>query len=125
MPLERSPRPPPEPGGARAKRRLRHMAVKVGINGFGRIGRLVLRNSLGDPALEFVGINDITDAKTLAYLFKHDSVHGTVKETVAAEDSSLVVAGKRIRVTAERDPAKIPWKEMGVDVVLECSGLFT
>jgi glyceraldehyde 3-phosphate dehydrogenase len=101
------------------------MAVKVGINGFGRIGRLVLRNSLGDPAIEFVGINDITDAKTLAYLFKHDSVHGTVKEAVSAEENALVVAGRKIRVTAEKDPAKIPWKELGADLVLECSGHFT
>ncbi len=101
------------------------MAVKIGINGFGRIGRLVLRHYWNDPAFEFVAINDITDAKTLAFLFKHDSVHGTVKEAVTAEEGAFVVGGKRIRVTAERDPARIPWKEMGVEVVLECSGLFT
>ncbi len=101
------------------------MAVRVGINGFGRIGRLVMRNSLGDSAVEFVGINDVTDARTLAYLFKHDSVHGTSPATVGADEGALVVNGKRIRVTAQKDPAAIPWKEMGADVVLECSGKFT
>jgi glyceraldehyde 3-phosphate dehydrogenase len=101
------------------------MAVKIGINGFGRIGRLMLRNSLGDPALEFVGINDITDAKTLAYLLKHDSVHGTVAADISASGSDLVVNGKTIRITAEKDPARLPWKELGVDVVVESTGHFT
>jgi glyceraldehyde 3-phosphate dehydrogenase len=101
------------------------MAVKIGINGFGRIGRLVLRNSLGDPAVQFVGINDVTDARTLAYLFKHDSVHGTCSAAVGAEEGALVVDGRKIRVTAQKDPAAIPWREMGAEVVLECSGKFT
>ncbi len=101
------------------------MAVKVGINGFGRIGRNVLRASLNQPELEFVAINDITDAKTLAHLLQYDSIHGRLNGSVKAEGDAFVVNGKRIQILQERDPNKLPWKSLGVDVVLECSGIFT
>jgi glyceraldehyde 3-phosphate dehydrogenase len=102
------------------------MAIKVGINGFGRIGRNVLRAALKHgSSLEFVAVNDLTDPKTLAHLLKYDSVHGTLHCPVAPDDKALTVDGKQIRVFSERDPAKLPWKDLGVDVVLECTGLFT
>ena len=101
------------------------MAIRVGINGFGRIGRNVLRACLDERALEFVAVNDITDAKTLAHLLKYDSVHGTLARDVRADKDGLTVDQRPIRVLAERDPAKLPWKQLGVDLVLECSGLFT
>lgn len=101
------------------------MAIKIGINGFGRIGRLVYRAAMKSPQLDIVGINDICDAPTLAHLLKYDSIHGRFAGEVAAQGNDLVVNGKRVRVTAERDPAKLPWKELGVDVVLESTGLFT
>ena len=101
------------------------MAIRVGINGFGRIGRNVLRASLDERGLEFVALNDITDPKTLAHLLKYDSVHGTLRRDVRAEKDGIAVDGKKIRVLAERDPGKLPWKDLGVDLVLECSGLFT
>jgi glyceraldehyde 3-phosphate dehydrogenase len=102
------------------------MTIKVGINGFGRIGRNVVRAALKHgSALEFVAVNDLTDSKTLAHLLKYDSVHGTLANDVAPADKALLVDGKSIRVFSERDPAKLPWKELGVDVVLECTGLFT
>jgi glyceraldehyde 3-phosphate dehydrogenase len=102
------------------------MGVRVGINGFGRIGRNVVRACLASKSdLEFVAVNDITDAKTLAYLLKYDSVHGTLVEDVVDEGGAIRVGGKSIKVLAERDPAKLPWKSLGVDVVLECSGRFT
>jgi glyceraldehyde 3-phosphate dehydrogenase len=101
------------------------MAVKVGINGFGRIGRNVLRACLNDTDIEFVAINDITDAKTLTHLLKYDSVFGALDADVHATDNALVVNGREIRIIAERDPAKLPWKELGVEIVLECTGLFT
>ncbi len=102
------------------------MTIKVAINGFGRIGRLVARAMLeqGDTGLELVAINDLADAKANAWLFSRDSVHGRYPGTVAADGSDLVIDGKRIRVTAERDPAKLPHKELGVDLVLECTGFF-
>ncbi len=96
----------------------------IGINGFGRIGRNVLRAARGNKNFEVRLINDITDAKTMAHLLKYDSNYGTYPGEVAAEDSTLIVDDRRIRVTAERDPAKLPWKELGVDVVLECTGKF-
>jgi glyceraldehyde 3-phosphate dehydrogenase len=99
--------------------------IRVGINGFGRIGRNVLRACLGENDLEFVAVNDITDAKTLAHLLKYDSVHGILKTEVRAEKDGLGVGNAHIRVLAERDPAKLPWKQLGVELVLECSGLFT
>lgn len=101
------------------------MAIKVGINGFGRIGRNVLRASLGDPDLHFVAINDLTDAKTLAYLLKYDSVHGTLKGSVEAKDDQIIVDGKAIKVLAVKDPKELPWKNLHVDVVIESTGRFT
>ncbi|HJW67776.1 MAG TPA: type I glyceraldehyde-3-phosphate dehydrogenase [Candidatus Binatia bacterium] len=101
------------------------MAIRVGINGFGRIGRNVLRACLEEEGLEFVAVNDITDAKTLAHLLKHDSVHGQLAHDVRPADNALVVGTRTIKVLAERDPGKLPWKDLGVDLVLECSGLFT
>ncbi len=103
------------------------MTVKVAINGFGRIGRLVARAVLeqSNGALELVAINDLGDAKSNAWLFKRDSVHGKYPGDVSAEGKELVVDGKRIRVTAERDPANLPHAELGVDIVLECTGFFT
>ncbi|MGD0231595.1 MAG: type I glyceraldehyde-3-phosphate dehydrogenase [Syntrophorhabdales bacterium] len=101
------------------------MAIRVGINGFGRIGRQVYRIGSKNPELEFVAINDITDAKTLAHLLKYDSVHGTMGADVGEKDGSIVVDGKAIKVLSERDPEKLPWKELKVDVVLESTGKFT
>ena len=101
------------------------MAVRVGINGFGRIGRQVFRIGHGNPNLEFVAINDLTDAKTLAHLLKYDSVHGTMQADVGAQDGSIVVDGKVLQVLSERDPEKLPWKDLKVDVVLEATGKFT
>ena len=101
------------------------MATRIGINGFGRIGRNVLRASLGDGSLDFVAINDLTDAKTLAYLLKYDSVHGTLQVPVEAKDDDLVVDGKPIKVLAIKDPKELPWKALGVDVVIESTGRFT
>jgi len=100
--------------------------MKVGINGFGRIGRVVLRTALKYGSdVDFVAVNDLTDAKTLAHLLKYDSVHGNLEEEVVAKDNALVVNGKEIRVFAEPDPAKIAWDELGCDIVLESSGRFT
>ena len=101
--------------------------TKVAINGFGRIGRLVARAILSrnDHGLELVAINDLADAKSNAMLFKRDSVHGTWPGEVKAEGDVMIVDGKRIKVTAERDPAKLPHKEMGIDLALECTGFFT
>jgi glyceraldehyde 3-phosphate dehydrogenase len=103
------------------------MAVRVGINGFGRIGRNVLRAAVmaKQTALEFVGVNDITDTKTLAHLLKYDSVHGRFPGTVEAKGDNIVVNGREIRVTAIKEPEKLPWKEQGVELVLESTGRFT
>ena len=101
------------------------MAVRVGINGFGRIGRLVFRIAHENPNVEFVAINDLTDAKTLAHLLKYDSVHRTMREEIGVKDGAIVVDGKAIKVLAERDPEKLPWKDLNVDVVLESTGRFT
>jgi glyceraldehyde 3-phosphate dehydrogenase len=101
------------------------MATKVGINGFGRIGRLVLRATMQSGAdLEVVAVNDITDAKTLAHLLKYDSVHGRYPGTVEMKDDGFVVDGKRVKVLSEKDPANLPWKKLGVDIVLESTGIF-
>jgi len=101
------------------------MAVKVGINGFGRIGRNVMRAAFDRSAdIEFVAVNDITDAATLAHLFKHDSVMGRYPGTVSADGDRITVDGKPIRVLAERDPQRLPWGELGVEVVVESTGLF-
>ena len=102
------------------------MTVRVGINGFGRIGRLVVRAALKQAAdVDFVAINDLTDAATLGYLFKYDSIHGVFPGTVAVEDDALVIDGKHLRVLSETDPSKLPWKELEVDVVIESTGRFT
>lgn len=101
------------------------MPVRVGINGFGRIGRQVFRIGHGNDDIEFVAINDLTDAKTLAHLLKYDSVHGTMRADVSAGDGSIIVDGKAVRVLSERDPEKLPWKDLDVDVVLEATGKFT
>jgi len=101
------------------------MSVRVGINGFGRIGRNIYRTSLGDPEVEFVGVNDITDPQTLAHLLKYDSILGNLKNSVGHTKDSLQVDGKNLRVFAERDPAKIDWDSVGAQVVVESTGLFT
>ncbi|MCX5802731.1 MAG: type I glyceraldehyde-3-phosphate dehydrogenase [Proteobacteria bacterium] len=101
------------------------MSVKVAINGFGRIGRLVFRAGYKNKDVEFVAVNDITDAHTLAYLLKYDSVHGTMDGDVKAKDDAIVVNGKEIKSYAIREPENLPWKELGVDVVLESTGRFT
>ena len=101
------------------------MSVKVAINGFGRIGRLVLRAGLKSKDVEFVAVNDITDPKTLAHLLKYDSIHGTMEEDVKAKDNAIVVNGKEIKAYAMREPESLPWKDLGVDVVLESTGKFT
>jgi glyceraldehyde 3-phosphate dehydrogenase len=101
------------------------MATRVGINGFGRIGRNFFRAACADPALEIVAVNDITDAKTLAHLLKHDSVHGGFKGTVEAKDNALAVNGKAVKVFASKDPAALPWKDLGVQIVVESTGRFT
>jgi glyceraldehyde 3-phosphate dehydrogenase len=100
------------------------MTIRVGINGFGRIGRNVLRACLDAKDIEWVAVNDITNAQTLAHLLKYDSVHGRL-DGVRVEGDGLAVGDRRLKVLAERDPAKLPWKELKVDIVLECSGLFT
>src|SRR5258708_39617880 len=104
------------------------MSVKVGINGLGRIGRNILRAHYEDGkkhGLQFVAINDLGDAKTNAHLLKYDTAHGRFRGTVEVSGNSMQVNGQNIQVVAERDPAKLPWKALGVDVVLECTGLFT
>jgi glyceraldehyde 3-phosphate dehydrogenase len=102
------------------------MAINIGINGFGRIGRIVFRAMWARKGeFNIVGINDLTDAKMLAYLLKYDSVYGRFDGNVSSEGNSLVVDGKKIPVTAEKDPAKLPWGALAVDVVLECTGAFT
>jgi len=101
------------------------MATRVGINGFGRIGRNFFRAAFGDAALDIVAVNDITNAETLAHLLKYDSVHGPFGGAVEAANQSLVVDGKHIRVLASREPAALPWKELGVEVVVESTGRFT
>ena len=102
------------------------MTLKVGINGFGRIGRQVIRAAKeSGAAIDFVAINDLTDTKTLAHLYKYDSVHGTARHTVTHDESTLTIAGDKIRVFKEKDPAALPWKSLGVDIVLEATGKFT
>ncbi|HRV55861.1 MAG TPA: type I glyceraldehyde-3-phosphate dehydrogenase, partial [Mangrovimonas sp.] len=101
------------------------MSVKIGINGFGRIGRIVFRATLDRPDVDVVAINDLLDVDHLAYLLKYDSVHGQFKGTVEVKDGHLVVNGKTVRVTAERDPKNLKWDEVGATVVAECTGIFT
>ena len=99
--------------------------IKVGINGFGRIGRAVFRAALNNPELEIVAVNDLTDAKMLAHLLKYDSVHGKIAATVEATEEGMLVGGKLVKVVAERDPANLPWQELGVELVIESTGRFT
>jgi glyceraldehyde 3-phosphate dehydrogenase len=101
------------------------MATKIGINGFGRIGRNVFRAALNNPNVEVVAVNDLTDAKMLAHLLKYDSVHGRLDAEVKHEDNVLIVGDQKIHVLAERDPAQLPWGEYDVDVVVESTGRFT
>ncbi len=100
------------------------MAVKVGINGFGRIGRNFFRASINQQDFEIVAINDLTDARTLAHLLKYDSVHGIFNADISAKDDAIVVNGKEIKITSITDPAKLPWKDLGVDFVIESTGRF-
>jgi glyceraldehyde 3-phosphate dehydrogenase len=100
------------------------MKKRVAINGFGRIGRMTFQALLKNETIEVVAINDLTDAKTLAHLLKYDSVHGRFDGTVVAEENGIVVNGKRYDIYAEKDPAILPWKELGVDIVVECTGRF-
>lgn len=100
------------------------MSVKVAINGFGRIGRMVLRAGLGNEDMEFVAINDLTDASTLAHLLKYDSSHGKLEAHISNSDNVLMVGGTEIRIYREKDPSKIPWADVGAEFVLECTGLF-
>ena len=100
------------------------MSIRVGVNGFGRIGRVFFRTALEASDIEVVGVNDLADAKTLAHLLKHDSVHGNLKAEVTSKGEAIFVNGREIRVCALKDPATLPWKELGVDVVVESTGLF-
>ncbi len=103
------------------------MSTKIAINGFGRIGRCVVRalQERGVKDLQVVAVNDLTDAKTLAHLYNYDSVHGRAEHRATPHEAALEISGKRIDILAEKDPAKLPWKYLGVDIVLECTGLFT
>lgn len=100
------------------------MSIKVGINGFGRIGRNFFRASFNDPEIEILAVNDITDAKTLAHLLKYDSVMGTLEANIQATEDEIIVTGQKIKVLSFRDPAQLPWKDLGVQVVIESTGLF-
>jgi glyceraldehyde 3-phosphate dehydrogenase len=102
-----------------------HMAVKVGINGFGRIGRNVLRAAIGNPQIEFVAVNDLTSPATLAHLLKYDSILGNLPNEIKAGEDFISVDGKKIKVYAEKDPAKLPWAEVGAQLVVESTGRFT
>ncbi len=99
--------------------------MKIAINGFGRIGRLVFRAALNDPDLEFVAVNDITDARTLAHLLRHDSVHGNLPQEVKADNDTIHCGDDSFKVLSQTDPKKLPWKDMGIDVVIEATGRFT
>lgn len=99
--------------------------IRVAINGFGRIGRLVFRAGLNREDIEFVGINDLLSPEYMAYMLKYDTMHGTLKETVSSTENSILVGDREVRVFAERDPAQLPWGELGVDYVVESTGLFT
>jgi len=101
------------------------MAVRVGINGFGRIGRNIMRAALGDKNIDFVAVNDLTSAKTLAHLLKYDSVLGNLQATVEATGDGIAVDGEAFKVLSMRDPAQLPWRDLGVDIVFESTGLFT
>jgi glyceraldehyde 3-phosphate dehydrogenase len=101
------------------------MSIRVGVNGFGRIGRVFFRTALGAQDIEIVGVNDLADARTLAHLLKHDSVHGALPAEVIAKGDAIFVDGREVRVCAIKDPAQLPWKDLGVDIVVESTGLFS
>ena len=101
------------------------MAVKVGINGFGRIGRNIFRTSLGDPDIDFVAVNDLTDTKTLAHLLKYDSVLGNLEQNITSTENGISVEGEEFRVFSQRDPAAIDWESVGAEIVVESTGIFT
>ena len=101
------------------------MAIKVAINGFGRIGRLVYRHAFETRGIEIVAVNDLTSPEILAHLLKYDSVHGRFPAAVSSMKNAIKVGGKKLTVLSERDPEKLPWKKLGVDVVIESTGLFT
>jgi glyceraldehyde 3-phosphate dehydrogenase len=101
------------------------MAIKVGINGFGRIGRITYRAAMKNPDIDVLAVNDLTDARTLGHLLKYDSVHGVLDADIKATDSGLSVNGKEVKVLAVKDPGALPWKDLGVDVVIESTGFFT
>ena len=102
-----------------------NMSYKVAINGFGRIGRNAFKIAMSHPEIEVVAVNDLTSTEVLAYLLKHDSNYGAYHEEVSHDDQNLIVGGKTIRVIAEKDPAALPWGDMGVDIVIESTGRFT
>ena len=101
------------------------MAVKVGINGFGRIGRNIFRTSLGDPDIDFVAVNDLTDTRTLAHLLKYDSVLGNLDHQITSTENGISVEGEEFRVFSQRDPAAIDWESVGAEIVIESTGIFT
>src|SRR4051794_31938580 len=101
------------------------MAIKVGINGFGRIGRNIMRSCLGDKDIDFVAVNDLTDTKTLAHLLKYDSIMGNLDENVEAADGVIRVEGQEFEVFSEKDPGAIPWESVGAEIVIESTGRFT
>ena len=101
------------------------MAIKVGINGFGRIGRNIMRAAMGDAEFDFVAVNDLTSAATLAHLLKYDSVHRSISTDVTATENSLSIDGRKVQIFSSPDPAAIPWDELGVEMVVESSGRFT
>src|SRR4026208_2244264 len=101
------------------------MPVRVGIKGFGRIGRNIMRAALGDKNIDFVAVNDLTNAKTLAHLLKYDSVLGNLHAQISAKDDAISVDGESFKVLSVKDPAQLPWKDLGIDVVFESTGLFT
>ena len=100
------------------------MSIRVGVNGFGRIGRVFFRTALESSEIEVVGVNDLADAKTLAHLLKHDSVHGSLAAEIGAKGDAIFVNGREVRVCAQKDPASLPWRELGVDIVVESTGIF-
>src|SRR5476649_1078043 len=100
------------------------MKTKIGINGFGRIGRNAFKVAFERPDLEIVAVNDLTDTKTLAHLLRHDSNYGEYQHKVEFDDTNLIVEGQKIKVLAEKDPAALPWRDLGVEVVIESTGLF-
>lgn len=101
------------------------MAIRVAINGFGRIGKLVYRAGYKNPNLDFVAVNDVTDTKVLAHLLKYDSVHGTMHADIKADGNKIIVDGKSMEVFCEKDPSALPWKKLNIDIVVEATGKYT